>query len=178
MILDYLNSAKSQFAYYKRLGDGTFDQLTDDQLFEKRNLESNSIANIVIHLWGNMRSRWTDFLTTDGEKSWRQRDSEFEDPMADRAALLQKWEDGWACLFQSLNALQESDFMKIIYIRNEAHSVVEAINRQLAHYPYHVGQIVFIGKMMIGSEWKSLSIPRGKSDDYNASMLSNPNKQF
>lgn len=125
-----------------------------------------------------MLSRWTDFLATDGEKPWRHRDTEFEDPLVDKAAVLQKWEEGWGCLFQALNSLQESDFTKVVYIRNEAHSVVEAINRQLAHYPYHVGQIVFIGKMLRGNQWESLSIPKGKSADYNVSMLTNPKKQF
>lgn len=175
-MLDYLNSAKNQFAYYKKLGNATFDQLTDDQLFEKNNNETNSIANIVMHLSGNMLSRWTDFLTTDGEKKWRDRDAEFDDKVVDRATLLQKWEAGWSCLFNTLDSLQESDFQQAVYIRHEAHSVIEAINRQLAHYPYHVGQIVFIGKMLRGYQWESLSIPKGKSADYNISMLSNSKK--
>ncbi|PVH26723.1 DUF1572 domain-containing protein [Sphingobacterium corticibacter] len=178
MVSDFLSSAKSQFAYYKKLGDATFNQLSEDQLFHKYDAPSNSIANIVMHMHGNMLSRWTDFLTTDGEKPWRHRDREFEDPLVNKAALLQRWEEGWACLFQALNSLRESDFAKVIYIRNEAHSVVEGINRQLAHYPYHVGQIVFIGKMLLGNQWESLSIPKGKSADYNISMLTNPKKQF
>lgn len=178
MLSDYLNSAKSQFAYYKKLGDGTFNQLSEDQLIYKYDAACNSIANIVVHMHGNMLSRWTDFLATDGEKPWRHRDTEFEDALVDKAAVLQKWEEGWGCLFQALNSLQESDFTKVVYIRNEAHSVVEAINRQLAHYPYHVGQIVFIGKMLRGNQWESLSIPKGKSADYNVSMLTNPKKQF
>lgn len=169
---NYLDSALKQFEYYKMLGDKTFAQLTDERLFWQYNAESNSIAIIVKHLWGNMLSRWTDFLTTDGEKEWRNRDAEFENDIADKAELLQKWEEGWNCLFSALRPLQEADMDKVIYIRNQGHSVMEAINRQLAHYPYHIGQIVFIGKMICNDSWTSLSIPRGNSGQYNADKFS------
>jgi hypothetical protein len=168
----YLNNAKKQFQYYKLLAERTFAQLSDEELFWKYNEESNSIAAIINHLAGNMLSRWTDFLTTDGEKPWRNRDKEFEDEPITRAALLIKWEDGWACLFTALNSIQEGDWDKKIYIRNEPHSIVDAINRQLAHYPYHVGQIVFVGKMLTDSKWNSLSIPKGKSEVFNAEKFS------
>lgn len=164
---DFLNSAKKQFEYYKILGEKTFLQLTDEQLFIQLNEESNSIATIVKHLWGNMLSRWTDFLTTDGEKAWRNRETEFENDIKNRAELLAKWNEGWTCFFNTLNSLTETDLSKIIYIRNQGHTVLEAINRQLAHYPYHVGQIVFIGKMLCNNTWTSLSIPKGNSKAYN-----------
>ncbi len=165
---DFLISSRKQFEYYKLLGDKTFDQLTDEQLFITLNEESNSIAMIVKHLHGNMLSRWTDFLTTDGEKEWRNRDAEFENDIADRAELLAKWNEGWNCLFQALDQIHEVDLTKEIFIRNQGHNITEAINRQLAHYPYHVGQIVFIGKLLINQNWKSLSIPKGNSKEYNA----------
>jgi hypothetical protein len=159
----YIESAMKQFKYYKLLGEKTFCQLTDAQLFYQVNNESNSIATIVKHLHGNMRSRWTDFLTTDGEKEWRKRDEEFENDISTRQELLEKWEAGWSCLFNALNTITESDISKKIYIRNEGHSILEAINRQLSHYPYHIGQIVFIGKMLTTKDWNSLSIPKGAS---------------
>ena len=161
-----------QFEYYKMLGEKTFSQLTDEQLFEKFNEESNSISIIVKHLWGNMMSRWTDFLTTDGEKEWRQRDAEFENDIATRKELLKKWEEGWSCLLSALNALTEDELDKEIFIRNQGHTVYEAINRQLAHYQYHIGQIVFIGKMYNNSNWQSLSIPKGNSNEYNTNKFS------
>ncbi len=165
---DYLQSIRKQFEYYKLLGEKTFAQLTDEQLFWQFNAESNSIATIVKHLWGNMLSRWTDFLTTDGEKEWRQREAEFENDLQSREELLKKWNEGWACLFNALGQVTDSNLDTIIYIRNEEHTVMEALNRQLAHYPYHVGQIVFIGKMLKDVEWKSLSIPRGGTAQFNA----------
>lgn len=168
MDTNYLDSTIKQFEYYKMLGDKTFEQLTDDQLFWQYNAESNSIAIIVKHLWGNMLSRWTDFLTSDGEKEWRNRDAEFENDIASRAELLAKWNEGWACLFAALKGLRPEDLDRIIYIRNQGHTVMEAINRQLAHYPYHIGQIVFLGKMLCDANWKSLSIPRGNSSQFNA----------
>ncbi len=174
---DYLNSVRKQFAYYKQLGDNTFSQLRDEHLFWTYNDESNSIAVIVKHLSGNMLSRWTDFLTSDGEKEWRNRDSEFEDPITTRQELVDKWNEGWKCFFDALNALKTEDLDKTIYIRNQGHSVIEAINRQLAHYPYHVGQIVFIGKMLSENGWNSLSIPKGKSRDFNAEKFSNPKQK-
>jgi hypothetical protein len=174
---DYLESVKKQFEYYKMLGEKTFDQLSDEQLFWQYNEESNSIATIVKHLWGNMMSRWTDFLTTDGEKEGRDREAEFENDIKTREALLEKWNEGWACLFKALDSINEGNFNTIIYIRNMGHSIVEAINRQLAHYPYHIGQIVFIGKMVKDREWTSLSIPRGNSKAYNAEKFSKPKRK-
>lgn len=172
MTRSYLESVKKQFEYYKMLGDKTISQIPDSKLFWQQNKESNSIAIIVNHLSGNMLSRWTNFLTSDGEKEWRHRDEEFENNIKTKAELEQKWKDGWDCLFRTLNSLQEHDFSKTIYIRNQGHSVIEAINRQLAHYPYHIGQMVFIGKMICGKNWVSLSIPKGNSNIYNTEKFS------
>ncbi len=174
MTNDYLESTKKQFEYYKLLGEKTFAQLSDEQLFWEYNEESNSIATIVKHLWGNMLSRWTDFLTTDGEKEWRKRDEEFDNDIVDRVELLAKWNEAWTCLFNAINSLTENDLTKEIFIRNQGHTVTEAVNRQLAHYPYHIGQIVFIGKMLCNEKWTSLSIPRGNSKEYNADKFSEP----
>ena len=173
----YLPSIVKQFEYYKMLGDKTFAQLSDEQLFWKANGESNSIANIVKHLWGNMLSRWTDFLTTDGEKDWRDREGEFDNDATNREEVVTRWEAGWACLFEALRPLTEEDLEKIIYIRNQGHTVTEAINRQLAHYASHVGQIMFIGKMLRGGSWVSLSIPHGDTAAYNAQKFSHPKRQ-
>lgn len=164
----YLTSVIKQFEYYKMLGEKTFAQLPDEALFWQPNQASNSIGIVVKHLWGNMLSRWTDFMTTDGEKKWRNRESEFEADIKDRAALMEKWESGWQCVFDAVRPLETSDLDRIIYIRNMGHTVTEAINRQLAHYAYHVGQIVYIGRMVKDSDWKSLSIPKGDSASYNA----------
>ena len=172
MTNDFLDSAKKQFEYYKMLAEKTFSQLTDEQLFQQVNEESNSIATIVKHLWGNMLSRWTDFQTTDGEKEWRQRDAEFDNDIIDRTELLEKWNEGWSCLFNAINPLTEIDLTKEIFIRNQGHTITEAINRQLAHYPYHVGQIVFIGKLFCNENWVSLSIPKGNSIEYNSEKFS------
>jgi hypothetical protein len=174
MANDYLNSVKKQFEYYKLLGEKTFAQLADEKLFWQYNEDSNSIATIVKHLAGNMLSRWTDFLTTDGEKEWRNRDAEFENEITTRKELIDKWNEGWDCFFKALNSLTEVDLHKEIFIRNQGHTVMEAINRQLAHYPYHVGQIVFIGKMASNNGWTSLSIPKGNSKAYNADKFSQP----
>jgi Protein of unknown function (DUF1572) len=160
MIPSYLESVKKQFEYYKLLGEKTVEQMPEEALFWQYNTESNSIATIIKHLSGNMLSRWTDFLTTDGEKEWRNRDGEFEHDIETKADLLTVWNEGWACLFEAINSITEADFDTIIYIRNERHTIVEAINRQLAHYPYHIGQLVFIGKMVCQENWKSLSIPK------------------
>jgi hypothetical protein len=168
----YLESAKKQFEYYKMLGDKTIAQLPDDKLFWQYNDESNSIAIIVKHLSGNMLSRWTDFLTSDGEKQWRHRDAEFENDIQTKTELIQKWNQGWDCLFNALNSLTVEDLSKTIYIRNQGHSITEAINRQLAHYPYHVGQMAFIGKMICNEKWTSLSIPKGNSKSYNDDKFS------
>jgi hypothetical protein len=143
-------------------------QVTDDQLQLAVDAESNSIAVIVKHVVGNMRSRWTDFLSSDGEKPDRYRDSEFETPPATRSALMDLWESGWRCLFSALEPLQDSDLERTVYIRGEPHSVMQAINRQVAHYACHIGQIVFLAKHLQSARWVSLSIPRGKSGDFNS----------
>lgn len=173
---NYLISIKQQFSYYKLLGEKTFEQVPDDMLFWQFNDESNSMATIVKHLWGNMLSRWTDFLVSDGEKAFRKRDAEFENEVISREALLNMWNEGWRCLFNALDALKPEDLDRVVYIRNEPHTVTEAINRQLAHYPYHVGQIVFLGKMLAKQGWTSLSIPKGGSKAFNDEKFSKPNK--
>ncbi|MBC7696390.1 MAG: DUF1572 family protein [Burkholderiales bacterium] len=200
---DFLRSANRQFLYYKTLGEKAIEQLEPKQLFISVNEDTNSIAAIIKHLHGNMSSRWTDFLTTDGEKEWRNRDGEFEEnininfsasrhPELDSGSqemlnqvqhdkqqietkkqeLLKTWNEGWDCLFKVLNDLKPEQLAQTIYIRNEGHSVLEAINRQLAHYPYHVGQIVFYAKLLKKTEWNSLSIPKNKSKDYNTDKFS------
>lgn len=167
----YLQSAIKQFEYYKMLGEKTVEQIPEEKLFWQYNEESNSIAIIVKHLWGNMLSRWTDFLTSDGEKEWRNRDAEFQSDILSKEEMLHKWNEGWNVLLTTLRLLKEDDLDKMIYIRNQGHTVMEAINRQLAHYPYHIGQIVFIGKMA-AENWQSLSIPKGSSNQYNAEKFS------
>ena len=168
MIHDFLTSTNKQFTYYRGLGDKTFAQLTDAQLFESPGEESNSIAVTVGHLHGNMLSRWTNFLTEDGEKEWRKRDQEFEPVITSRHELLEKWNAGWDCLFAALDSVNETNFSQLVYIRNQGHTIVEAVHRQLAHYAYHVGQIVYLGRQLKGPEWQSLSIPKGGSGAYNA----------
>lgn len=158
--------------YYKSLGEKTIGQLSEDELKWSAGPSSNSISIIVKHLWGNMLSRWTNFLREDGEKSWRQRDAEFEGGIETREELMSKWNEGWACFIGALESLSADDLEKTIYIRNEGHSVVDAIQRQMAHYPYHIGQMVFIGKLLRGDEWESLSIPKGKSTQYNSDKFS------
>ncbi|MBB5638490.1 hypothetical protein HDF26_001105 [Pedobacter cryoconitis] len=167
MNLEDIKGVIKQFEYYRMLGEKTFNQLKEEDLFWRYNEDSNSIAIIVNHLYGNMLSRWTDFLNTDGEKSWRNRDQEFDEAITDKETLLLKWNEGWDCLLGALNALDEADLDKIVYIRNDGHTITDAINRQLAHYPYHIGQIVFIGKMLANNNWQSLSIPKGNSQKYN-----------
>jgi hypothetical protein len=169
---DYLKSIKQQFEYYKNLGDKTFTQINDEKMNWKLNEESNSISTIVKHLYGNMLSRWTDFRTTDGEKEWRKRDEEFEKEILTKEEIIEKWNTGWDCLFQAINSLTIDDLETEIFIRNESHTITEAINRQLAHYPYHVGQIVFIGKMICDANWNSLSIPKGNSNEFNQEKFS------
>ncbi|EJG02988.1 DUF1572 family protein [Flavobacterium sp. F52] len=164
----YLESVKKQFLYYKMLGEKAIDQLEPSQLFVSFNDDTNSIATIIKHISGNMLSRWTDFLTSDGEKEWRNRDSEFENDLQSKEEVLEVWNKGWNCLENALESLKPEQLSNIIYIRNEGHTVIEAINRQLAHYPYHVGQIVFYAKQLKNSEWNSLSIPKNKSRNYNA----------
>lgn len=163
----YLNSVRKQFQYYKCLGENTFDQLSEEQLFWQPDQEVNSIAVIVKHMAGNMLSRWTNFLHEDGEKSWRDRDGEFENSFKTKEDIVMAWNQGWACLFDAINPIQDGDLESIVYIRNHGHTVTEAMNRQLAHYSYHVGQIVLIGKMLKKENWISLSIPKNKSLAYN-----------
>ena len=169
---NFLSSAIKQFEYYKLLGEKTFNQLQDEKLFWQYNADSNSIATIVKHLHGNMLSRWTNFLTSDGEKEWRNRDAEFENDIQTKEQMLELWNEGWQCLFTTLQSLIEEDLLKIIYIRNQGQTVTEAINRQLCHYSYHVGQIVFVGKMVCNESWQSLSIPKGNSQQFNIEKFS------
>ncbi len=167
-MLQYLDSAKRQFRMYKQLGEKAMAQIADGELNWQANEDSNSVAAIVKHLWGNMLSRWTDFLTTDGEKPWRERDAEFETADVSRAQIMQWWEEGWQCLFNALDSITDADLDKVIYIRNEGDTVLSAINRQISHYSYHVGQIVYISKLRSTATWSSLSIPRNQSANYNA----------
>ncbi len=171
---NFLESSIKLFQYYKTLGEKAIAQVPDAALFWQANADSNSIVMIVKHLSGNMLSRWTDFLTTDGEKDSRNRDAEFENDIATRQEVLGLWERGWACLFNALENLKPSDLEKIIYIRNQGHTVLEAINRQLAHYPHHVGQIVFIAKMKTEHAWQTLSIAKNKSQDFNLEKFAQP----
>jgi len=163
----YIDDSHALLGHYKKLAERAIEQVTDEQLFAVLDEESNSIAVIVKHMAGNMRSRWTDFLTTDGEKASRNRDVEFVDPPSTRATLLGEWESGWACVFRTLEALTDSDLTRKVTIRGESHSAMQAINRQLAHYPYHVGQIVLLAKHFAYERWVSLSVPRNKSDEFN-----------
>lgn len=166
----FLKDAISVFQYYKKLAERAMEQVSDEQLGMALDEESNSIAVIVKHMAGNMASRWTDFLTTDGEKPWRDRDTEFKEPPAGRAELLALWEKGWSTLFDALNGLTEADLARTVTIRGEAHSVMQAVNRQLAHYPYHCGQIVFIAKHLAHEKWDCLSVPRGASQKFNTQV--------
>jgi len=163
----YLEDALAVFRQYKRLAEGAMAQVSDDQLNAVLDPEMNSIAVIVKHMAGNMRSRWTNFLSSDGEKPDRNRDSEFIEPPATREELIRLWEDGWARLFAALEPLSEADLGRTVTIRGEAHSVMQAINRQIAHYASHCGQIILLAKHFQHEHWKSLSIPRNKSADFN-----------
>lgn len=163
MTNNYLQSARTLFDKYKGLGEKTIDQLSDEQLHWQYNEDSNSIAMLINHLWGNMMSRWTDFLTTDGEKEWRQRDAEFAVNNETRGQLMLKWTEGWDRLFNAINALSSDDLEKKIKIRGNENTVTDAINMAMVHYASHIGQIMYIGKMLRGEEWISLSIPRKKS---------------
>ena len=167
---EYLKTAIKRLAYYRELGEKTFEQLDENDFHFQPNEYSNSIAVIIQHMNGNMLSRWTNFLTEDGEKSWRNRDVEFESQRQNKAVLIKLWNDGWDCVLDAWSNLESGDLQKTIYIRHEPLLIVDAINRQLAHYPHHVGQILYIGKMIKGAEWKSLSIEKGKSDAFNAEM--------
>ena len=163
----YIEDALAVFRQYKLLGERALQQVSDENLFASLDEESNSIAIIVKHITGNMRSRWTDFLTTDGEKPSRNRDGEFVDPPSTRDALMREWEDGWARVFRAIDPLTDADLTRTVTIRGEAHSVMQAINRQLSHYPMHVGQIILLAKHYAGDQWQTLSVPRNRSAEFN-----------
>jgi len=168
----YLEDSLTLFGYYKKLAERAMEQLTDEQLFTMLDEEANSIGIIVKHMAGNMRSRWTNFLTTDGEKPDRDRDSEFVDPPLTRKALMDVWEDGWSYVFQALEPLSDADLGRTVTIRGEPHSVMQAVNRQMAHYAHHVGQIVLLAKHFAHDRWESLSVPRNRSTEFNQKVTS------
>jgi hypothetical protein len=168
---DYIINIQSLFHYYKELGDKCLAKLSEKKLNEVISTESNSLAIIINHMAGNMRSRWTNFYLEDGEKEWRNRDTEFISSSLSKNQLIENWESGWTCLFKVIDDISEQDLSKTVLIRNEKHFVMEAINRQLAHYAYHTGQLVFLAKYLLGDSWESLSIPLNKSDDFNKSMF-------
>jgi len=167
----YIEESLTVFRLSKKMAEGAMAQISDEQLFVTLDAESNSVALIVKHMAGNMRSRWTDFLTSDGEKADRDRDSEFENPAATRATVMESWENGWKLVFSALEPLTDADLGRTVMIRGEAHSVMQAINRQIAHYAQHIGQIVFLGKHLAGSNWKALTIPRNKSAEFNRRVV-------
>ncbi|RAW03194.1 DUF1572 family protein [Pseudochryseolinea flava] len=169
---NFLTSTRKLFLYYKSLGDKAIAQVNDQQINWRPNEVSNSIALIVPHLSGNMISRFTDFLTSDGEKPWRNREEEFEKAFSTKSEMLVAWENGWRVLLDALANLKGPDLDKVVFIRNEGHTVLDALQRQLAHYPHHVGQIVYLAKMLKEREWQSLSIPKGESASYNAEKFS------
>jgi hypothetical protein len=173
----YLADSLAIFRSYKKLAERAMAQVADEDLFYAKDEECNSIAIIVKHMAGNMRSRWTDFLTADGEKPNRNRDNEFEDAPKSRDVLMRMWEEGWACLFGALTPLDESQMEQPVLIRGQAHSVMQAINRQSCHYSYHVGQIVMLAKERRKAEWVSLSVPRGKSAEINKRMMNQETSQ-
>ena len=173
----YITDTIDVFQYYKKLGERAMAQCPDDALFAMPDAQSNSIAIIVKHLSGNTRSRWTDFLTSDGEKSDRDRDAEFEAPPATRPELLELWERGWKLLFGALEPLGDADLTRTITIRTEPHSVMQAINRQVAHYSYHVGQIVCLARHFAGDKWQSLTIPKRKSAEFNRQVAAGEKSQ-
>jgi hypothetical protein len=166
----FLESVIKRFKEYKILGEKTFDQLNDEEMHFQPNEESNSIAIIIQHMHGNMLSRWTNFLSEDGEKEWRKRDDEFELHQFSKQQLIEKWNEGWKVFLDTLESLTLNDLSKTITIRSQPLNVVDAINRQMAHYSYHVGQIVYLGRWIKQSEWKSLSIPKNKSKEFNQRM--------
>ncbi len=170
---NFIESAIFEFNRYKTMGDRTFEQLSEEDIHWKLNESDNSIALIVKHMCGNMLSRWTNFLTEDGEKPWRNREDDFENPSTTKTEMLAAWESGWQCLFDALKSVSAENFDTVIKIRNEDHSIVEAVHRQLAHYSGHVGQIVLLGKIIKAEKWASLSIPKGHSEDFNKNMFKN-----
>jgi len=176
---DYLETAIRRLKYYKDLGDKTFVQLNEWDFHYQPNDESNSIATIIQHMAGNMLSRWTNFLTEDGEKEWRKRDEEFEIHQYTKQELIELWEKGWTCFLDTLSGLKKKDLKKKVSIRQEALTVIDAINRQLAHYPYHIGQIIFLAKIIKNKSWQNLSIPKGNSQAYNQSAeVKDPAKKY
>ncbi len=166
----FLKDTDKRLRYYKELGDKTFEQLEDKDFFFRASAESNSIAVIVQHLHGNMMSRFTNFLTEDGEKTWRKRDAEFEEITINKEAVITLWNEGWHCVLTAIGNLQPVDLQKTIYIRTEPLFVYDALLRQLAHYPHHVGQIIFIGKLIKDKNWQTLSIAKGTSNQFNEQM--------
>lgn len=166
---EYLSTSLRRLKYYKELGDKTFEQLNEWDFHYQPNEESNSIAIIIQHMAGNMLSRWTNFLTEDGEKEWRRRDEEFEIKQYNKQQLIELWEAGWNCFFNTLASLKKKELKKTVHIRNEPLTVIDAVNRQLAHYPYHIGQIIFLAKIIKNKNWQNLSIPKGGSQAYNQS---------
>jgi Protein of unknown function (DUF1572) len=173
----YVKDSLDLFRYYKKLAERAMEQVSDEQLFASLDAESNSIAIIVKHMAGNMRSRWVDFLTTDGEKPDRNRDTEFEDAPATREALLRLWEDGWQHVFRALEPLEDGDLGRKVMIRGEAHSVMQAINRQVAHYSQHMGQIVMLAKHFAHDHWQTLTIPRNRSAEFNQRVATGERSQ-
>ena len=176
---EYLSTVIRRLKYYKDLGEKTFEQIEEKDFHWQPSSESNSIAVIIQHLSGNMLSRWTNFLTEDGEKDWRDRDDEFEVHSYSPEQLVELWNNGWSCFLNALSSLKEEDLLKTIYIRHETLSVIDAINRQVAHYPYHIGQVVYIGRLIKNEKWKSLSIPKKGSHEYNrGDQIKDPAKKF
>lgn len=173
-LTSYIQDSTELFHYYKKLAERAMEQCPDEGLFAALDGDSNSIAIVVKHMVGNMRSRWSDFLTTDGEKPDRRRDTEFEEPAKSREELLASWERGWKCLFDALGGLSDADLTRTVLIRTEPHSVMQAINRQVAHYSYHVGQITFLAKHFAAAagKWTALTVPRKKSAEFNAKVSS------
>lgn len=177
MTREELQGARKLFEYYKGLADKAFAQVREERLFFQSNDDSNSIATIAKHISGNLVSRWTDFLVSDGEKPTRDRDGEFENDVGSRVEMTRRWEEGWKCLFQTLDSLSEDELGKVVYIRNQGHTVREAIDRSLAHYAYHVGQIVYLGKMLSEDGWTSLSVPKGGSLAFNEQKFALPRER-
>ncbi|MDM1530580.1 DUF1572 family protein [Myroides odoratimimus] len=177
MTIQELEGIRKQFEYYRMIVDKTILVLSQDELNQKVNEESNSIAMLMRHITGNLLSRFTNFFTEDGEKSWRNRDDEFADGVYDRHELITNWDKAWDVLFSTIDSINEENINTVVKIRNQDHTVAEALYRQLAHYPYHIGQIVFIGKMIRNEEWKSLTIPKNKSKEYNQDKFDNPNSE-
>ena len=167
---DFIESTASKMREYRKLAEDAMAQLSADQLRYQPNETSNSVAQIITHMAGNMKSRWTNFLTEDGEKIWRRRDDEFMPAQAGTDELMQTWASGWEVFFSALENLQDADLGKTVFIRQQPLTVTDAITRQLAHYSMHIGQIVYLAKMMRNQDWKTLSIPKGQSEQYNASL--------